>query len=167
MRIVPVGAAQGTRVRPQNRAHDPPVGRLQHVRAVHLLRRAVISAEDAYFGLLLAPGGGFAHLALHAEQIEPGEAPAEAHRLPLRQVDAQLVLERAQDREALLQVQDGGRRRGASGRAAAVQVPAVPDAARDYARTRRGVVQAQGRLQRLGDGVGVLGDAELVVVVRD
>lgn len=162
MRIVPVGTAQGTGVSPQNRAHDPAVRSLQDVRAVHLLGRAVISAEDADFGLLLAPGGGFAHLPLHAEQVEPGEAPAEA-RIPLRQLHAELVLEGAEYREPLLQLQDGGRR-GAPGRAAAVQVTALPNAARDYARTRRGIVQAQGGFKGLGDGVGVLGHAQLVVL---
>lgn len=162
MGIVPVGTAKGAGVSSQNRAHNPAVRSLQDVGAVHLLRSSVISAEDADFGLLLAPGGGFAHLPLHAEQIEPGEAPPEAH-LSLRQLDAELVLEGAQYRETLLQVQDGGRR-GAPGRAAAVQVPALSNAARDYARTRRGIVQAQGRFQGLGDGVGVLGHAELIIL---
>lgn len=159
MSIVPVGTAKGTGVSPQNRAHNPAVRSLQDVRAVHLLRRTVISAEDADFGLLLAPGSGFAHLPLHAEQIEPREAPTKAH-LSLR---LELVLEGAQYRETLLQVQDGGRR-GAPGRAAAVHVPALSNAARDYARTRRGIVQAQGRFQGLGDGVGVLGHAELIIL---
>lgn len=162
MGIVPVGTAQGAGVSPQNRAHDPAVRSLQDVRAVHLLGCPVISAEDADFGLLLAPGGGFAHLPLHAEQIEPSEAPAEAH-LSLRQLHAELVLEGAQYRETLFQVQDGSRR-GAPGRAAAVQVTALPNAARDYARTRRGIVQAQGRFKGLGDGVWVLGDAELIIL---
>lgn len=161
MGIVPVGTAQGTSVSPQDRAHDPPVRSLQDVRAVHLLGSSVISAEDADFGLLLASRSGFAHLPLHAEQIEPREAPPEAH-LSLR-LDAELVLEGAQYRETLLQVQDGGRR-GAPGRAAAVHVPALSNAARDYARTRRGIVQAQGRFQGLGDGVGVLGHAELIIL---
>lgn len=161
MGIVPVGTAEGTSISPQNRAHNPAVRSLQDVRAVHLLRRTVISAEDADFGLLFAPGRGFAHLPLHAEQIEPREAPPKAH-LSLR-LDAELVLEGAQNRETLLQVQDGGRRR-APGRAAAVHVPALPNAARDYARTRRGIVQAQGRFQGLGDGVGVLGHAELIIL---
>lgn len=168
MGIVPVGTAQGAGISPQNRAHHPAVRGLQDVGAVHLLRRSVIPAEDADFGLLLAPGRGFAaHLPLHAEQIKPREAPTETcHHLPLRrQLDAaELALEGAQYRETLLQVQDGGRR-GAPGRAAAVQVPAVSNhAARDYARTRRGIVQAQGRLQGLGDRVGVLGHAQLVVL---
>lgn len=159
MGIVPVGAAQGTGISPQDGTHHPAVRSLQDVRAVHLLRRAVVSAEDADFGLLLAPGSGFAHLPLHAEQIESREAPAKGH-LSLR---LELVLEGAQNRETLLQVQDGGWR-GAPGRAAAVHVPALPNAARDYARTRRGIVQAQGRFQRLGDGVGVLGHAELIIL---
>lgn len=162
MGIVPVGTAQGTGISPQNRAHNPSVRGLQDVGAVHLLGRSVISAEDADFGLLLAPGSGFAHLPLHAEQIKPGEAPTEAH-FALGQLDAELVLEGAQYREALFQVQDGGRR-GAPGRAAAVQVPAFPNAARDYARTRRGIIQAQGRLQWLGDGVGILRHAELIIL---
>lgn len=159
MGIVPVGAAQGAGISPQDGTHHPAVRGLQHVRAVHLLGRAVVSAEHADFGLLLAPGRGFAHLPLHAEQVEAREAPAEG-RLSL---GLQLVLEGAEDGEALLQVQDGGGR-GAPGRAAAVHVAAVPDAARDDARTRRGVVQAQGRLQGLGDGVGVLGHAELIIL---
>lgn len=160
MGIVPVGTAKRAGVSPQNRAHNPAVRSLQDVRAVHLLRRSVISAEDADFGLLLAPGSGFAHLPLHAEQIEPRE-PSEAH-LSLRQLDAELVLERAQYRETLFQVKDGGWR-GAPGRAAAVQVPALSNAACDYARTRRGIVQAQGRFQGLGDGVWVLGHAEFII----
>lgn len=162
MGIVPVGTAQGTGISPQNRAHNPSVRGLQDVGAVHLLWRTVISAEDADFGLLLAPGSGFAHLPLHAEQIEPGEAPTEAH-FALRQLDAELVLEGAQYRETLFQVQDGGRW-GTPGRAATVQVPAFPNAARDYARTRRGIIQAQGRLQWLGDGVGILRHAELIIL---
>lgn len=161
MGIVPVGTAEGTGISPENRAHDPAVRSLQDVRAVHLLGRSVISAEDADFGLLLAPGSGFAHLPLHAEQIEAREAPAKAH-LSLR-LDAELALEGAQYRETLLQVQDGGRR-GTPGRAAAVHVPALSSAARDYARTGRRIVQAQRRLQGLGDGVGVLGHAELVIL---
>lgn len=161
MGIVPVGTAKGTGISPQNRAHNPAVRSLQDVRAVHLLRRSVISAEDADFGLLLAPGSGFAHLSLHTEQIEPREASTKAH-LSLR-LDAELVLEGAQYRETLLQVQDGGRW-GAPGRTAAVHVPALSNAARDYARTRRGIVQAQGRFQGLGDGVGILGHAELIIL---
>lgn len=162
MGIVPIGTAKGAGISPQNRAHDPAVRGLQDVGAVHLLWRSVISAEDADFGLLFAPGSGFAHLPLHAEQVEPREAATKTH-LPLGQLDAELVLEGAQYREALFQVQDGGRR-GAPGRAAAVQVPAVSNAARDYARTRRRIVQAQGRFQGLGDGVGVLGHAELIIL---
>lgn len=161
MGIVPVGTAKGAGISPQNRTHDPAVRSLQDVGAIHLLGGSVISAEDADFGLLLAPGSGFAHLPLHAEQIEPREAPTKAH-LSLR-LDAELVLEGAQYRETLLQVQDGGRR-GAPGRAAAVHVPALSNAARDYARTRRGIVQAEGRFQGLGDGVWVLGHAELVII---
>jgi len=164
--IVPVGTAEGTGISPQDRTHDPPVRSLQDVGTVHLLRRAVISAEDADFWLLFVPGSWLAHLPLHAKQIEPREATAaaaEALHLPLGQrTDAELVLERAQDREALLQVEDGGGR-GAPGRTAAVQRSALAAATRDYARTLRGIVQAQGRLQGLGDGVGVLGHAELVV----
>lgn len=162
MGIVPVGTAKGAGISPQNRAHNPAVRSLQDVGAVHLLGRSVISAEDADFGLLFAPGSGFAHLPLHTEQIEPREASTKAH-LPLRQLDAELVLEGAQYWETLFQVQDGGRR-GAPGRAAAVQVPALSNAARDYARTRRGIVQAQGRFQGLGDGVGILGHAELIIL---
>lgn len=161
MGIVPVGTAQGAGISPQDRAHDPAVRSLQDVRAVHLLRRPVISAEDADFGLLLASGSGFAHLSLHAEQVETREAPTEAH-FSLR-LDAELVLEGAQDRETLLQVQDGGRR-GAPGRAAAVHVSALSNAARDYARTRRGIIQTQSRFQGLGDGVWVLGHAELIIL---
>lgn len=130
--------------------------------AVHLLGRSVVSAEDADFGLLLAPGSGFSHLPLHAEQVETREAAAKAH-LSLRQLDTELVLERAQYRETLFQVQDGGRRR-APRRAATLQVPALSNAARDYARTRRGIVQTQGRFQGLSDGVGVLGHAELIIL---
>lgn len=43
-------------------------------------------------------------------------------------------------------------------------MPVLPNVARDYARTRRGIVQAQGGFQGLGDGVGVLGHVELVVL---
>jgi len=138
MGIVPVGTAKGTGISPQNRAYNPAVRSLQDVGTEHLLWRSVISAEDADFGLLFAPGSGFAHLPLHAEQIKPREAATETH-LPLRQLDTELILEGAQDRETLLQVQDGGRR-GAPGWAAAVQVPALSNA-----RTRWGIVQAQGR----------------------
>lgn len=161
MSIVAVGTAEGTSVSPQNRAHDPAVRSLQDVRAVHLLRRTVISAKDADFGLLFAPGRGFAHLPLHAEQIEPREVPPKAH-LSLG-LDAQVVLEGAQNGETLFQVQDRGGRR-APWRATTVQVPALPNAARDYARTGRGIVQAQGRFQGLGDGVGILGHAELIIL---
>lgn len=104
MGIVPVGTAKGAGISPQNRAHHPAVRGLQDVGAVHLLGRSVISAEDANFGLLFAPGGGFTHLLLHAEQIKPREAPTEP-RLPLRQLDPELVLERAQYGEAFFQVQ--------------------------------------------------------------
>lgn len=144
MGIVPVGAAKGTRISSKNWAHNPAVRGLQDVRAVHLFGRSVISAEDADFGLLLASGSRFAYLPFHAEQIEAREAPTKAH-LSLG-LDVELVLERAEDRETLLQVQDGGRR-WAPGRAAAVHVPTLPNAARDYARTRRGIVQTQSRLQ--------------------
>lgn len=161
MGIVPVGTAKGTCIRSENRAYNPAVWGLQDVRAIHLFGSSVISAEDADFGLLLAPGSRLAYLSLHAEQIEPREAPTETH-LSLR-LDVELVLERAKDRETLLQVQDGGRR-WAPGRAAAVHVSALPNAARDYAWTRRGIVQTQSRLQGLGDGVGVLRHAELVIL---
>lgn len=161
MGIVPVGTAKGTCISSENRAHNPAVWGLQDVRAIHLFGSSVVSAEDADFGLLFAPGSRLAYLPLHAEQIEPREAPTETH-LSLR-LDVELVLEWAEDRETLLQVQDGGRR-WAPGRAAAVHVPALPNAARDYARTRRGIVQTQSRLQGLGDGVGVLRHAELVIL---
>lgn len=162
MGIVPVGTAQGAGVSPQNRAHHPPIRGLQDVGAVHLLWCSVISAEDADFGLLLAPGGGFTHLPLHAEQVEPGEAPAETH-LSLRQLHPELAVEGAQYGETLLQVQDGGRR-GASRRAAAVQVPVFSNSSRDYARTRRGVIQTQRGFQGLCDGVGILRHAELIIL---
>lgn len=129
MSIVPVGTAKGAGISPQNRAHNPAVRSLQDVGAVHLFGRSVISTEDADFGLLFASGSGFAHLLLHAEQIEPSEAPTKAH-LPLRQLDAELVLEGAQYREALFQVQDGSWW-GAPGRAATIQVPAFSNGARD------------------------------------
>lgn len=138
MGIVPVGTAQGASISPQNRAHNPAIRSLQDVGPEHFFGRSVISAEDADFGLLFAPGHGFAHLLLHAKQIKPREATAETH-LPLRQLDTELVLEGAQDVETFFQVQDGGRR-GTPGRAATVQVAALSDA-----RTRRGIVQAQGR----------------------
>lgn len=128
------------------------------MRAEHLLRRSVIPAEHADFGLLFAPGCRFAHLPLHTKEIEPRKASTEAH-LPLRQ----LAWERAEDGEALLQVQDGGWR-GAPGRAAAVQVPALSGAARDYARARRGIVQTQRRFQGLGDRVRILGHVELIIL---
>lgn len=161
MGIVPVGTAEGTRISSENRAHNPAVWGLQDVRAVHLFGGSVISAEDADFGLLFAPGGRFAYLPFHAEQIEPREAPTETH-LSLR-LDVELVLEWAEDGETLLQVQDGGRR-GAPGRAAAVQVPAFANVACDYARTRRGIVQTQSRFEGLGDRIGVLRHAELVIL---
>lgn len=161
MGIVPVGTAKGTCISSEDRAHNPSVRGLQDVRAVHLFRSPVISAEDADFGLLFVPGRGFAHLPLHPEQVEPGEAPTKAH-LSLG-LHVELVLERAEDGETLLQVQDGGRG-GAPGRAAAVHGTALPNAARDYARTGRGIIQTQSRLQRLGDGVGVLRHAEFVIL---
>lgn len=43
-------------------------------------------------------------------------------------------------------------------------MPALTNAARDYARTRCGIVQTQGRFQGLGDGVWVLGHAELIIL---
>lgn len=161
MGIVPVGTAKGTCISSENRAHNPAVWCLQDVRAIDLFRSAVISAEDADFGLLFAPGSRLAYLPLHAEKIEPREVPTETH-LSLR-LDVELILEWAEDRETLLQVQEGGRR-WAPGRAAAVHVPALPNAARDYAWTRRGIVQTQSRLQGLGDGVWVLRHAELVIL---
>lgn len=135
------------------------------MRAVHLLRRAVIPTEDADLWLLLVARGRFPHLPFHAEQIKSREASSDAH-LPLlgggQQPPCALVLEGAQDGEALFQVQDGGGR----GAAAGVQVStAVAFAAgRDYARARRAVVQAQSGFQGLRDGVGTLGDAVLVVL---
>lgn len=162
MSIVPVGTAKGAGISPQNRAHNPAVRSLQDVGAVHLLGRSVISAEDADFRLLFGSGSGFAHLLLHAEHIEPSEVPTKTH-LPLRQLDAELILEGAQYRETLFQVQDGSWW-GAPGRAATIQVPAFSNGTRDYARTRRGIVQAQSRFQGLGDGVGILGHAELVIL---
>ena len=65
------------------------------------------------------------------------------------------MLVRPEERDALLQVVDGDRR-GARGRAAAaaVRVRVAVPAVRNYARANRGVVlQPQGGLQRLGDGV--------------
>lgn len=139
------------------------------MRAVHLLRRAVIPTEDADLGLLLIARGRFPHLPLHAEEIKSREAPSDAH-LPLLGGGQQpsrslvLVLEGAQDGEALFQVQDGDG--GGRGAAAGVQVStAVAFAAgRDYARARGAVVQAQSGFQGLRDGVGTLGDAVLVVL---
>ncbi len=167
MRVVPVGTAQGARVRPQDRAHHPPVRGFQDVRAVHLLRRAVIPTEDADLGLLLIARHRFPHLPLHAEQIKSCKAPSDAH-LPLmgggQQPSRALVLEGAQAGEALLQIQDGDG--GGRGAAAGVQVSsAVAVAAgRDNARARGDVVQAQSSFQGLRDGVGILGDAVLVVL---
>lgn len=164
MRVVPVGTAQGACVRPQDRAHDPPVRGFQHVRAVHLLRSAVIPTEDADLGLLLIARGRFPHLPLHSEQVKSCKPPSYAN-LPLlgggQQRALVLVLEGAQDGEALLQVQDGDG--GGRGAAAGIQVSSAVAFAH-YARARRAVVQAQGGFQRLRDGVGILRDAVLAVL---
>lgn len=69
--VVAVGAAQWARVRAQDRTHHAAVGRLQHVRAVHLFRCAVIPTEHADLGLLLgARRRRLAHLPIGAEQLE-------------------------------------------------------------------------------------------------
>lgn len=66
---------------------------------------------------------------------------------------------RPEEREALLEIIDGDRR-GARGRAAAVQVSVAVPAVRDYAGAYRGVVlQAQGRFKGLGYRVGAAGRA--------
>lgn len=161
MGIVSVGTAQGAGVRPQDRAHHPAVGHLQDVRAKYFLRGAVISTEDADFGLLLAPGSRFAHFPLHAKQVETRKAPSKTH-IPLRELDAELVMEGPQDGEGLFQIQEGGRR-GASGRAAALEVPSLSSAT-DDARTRRRVIQTQGGFQRLSDGVGIWMQTQLIAL---
>lgn len=170
MCVIPVGAAQGACVRPQDGAHHPPVRGFQNVGAVNLLGRAVIPTEDADLGLLLIPRSRFSHLPLHTEQIKSREAPSDAH-LPLRRGGHKptralvLVLEGTQDGETLFQVQDGN----GGGRRAAARVQLSSALAftsgRDCARARRGVVQTQGSFQRLRDGVGILRDA--VLVLRD
>lgn len=47
MRVVATGAAQRTGVRAQDGAEHAPIGRLEDVRAEHLLRCTVVPAEDA------------------------------------------------------------------------------------------------------------------------
>lgn len=177
VRVVAVGAAERAGVRAQDGAQHPAVRRLQDVRAVHFLRRAVIPTEDAHLGLRLRPLRLLAP-PLHGEQVEAGEAPRVVRGrlvpVPERRVAAGQVLVRPQERDALLEIVDGERRRGARGRAAAVQVRVAVPAVANYARTNRGIVlQAQGRFERLGYRVRpegralVLGDkcrqAEVVV----
>lgn len=168
MCVVAVGAAQRARVRAQDRTHHAAVGRLQHVRAVHLFRRAVIPTEHADLGLLLgARRRRLAHLPIRAEQLESREtsttstSSSEARVALMPYNPRAVATERAERREALLELKQGWRRwacgraaaaarrgRGAArGRAAAVvQVRG--------ARARRRVVQAQCGFQRLRDGVG-------------
>lgn len=131
--------------------------------AVHLLGRSIIPTEDADLGFLLIPRRLLAHLSLHAEKVETGEAPSKTGFSVLLWHAGTLVLERAKNGEALFQVEDGGRRR-TRGRAAAFQVSTFA-AAPDNARARRRIVQAQSRFQRLRDGIGTLGRA--VLVLRD
>lgn len=65
---------------------------------------------------------------------------------------------RPEKRDALLEIIDGDRR-GARGRAAAVQVSVAVPALPNYAGANRRIVQAQGRLKRLGYRVGATGRA--------
>lgn len=156
VRVVAVGAAQRAGVRAQDGAQHPAVRRLQDVGAVNLLRRAVIPTEDAHLRLRLAPLGQFAP-PVRGEQVEAGEAaPVRGRVSASRRRVAGQVLVGPQQRDALPQVVDGDRR-GARGRAAAVQVcVAVPDYAGAH---RRVVLQAQRRFQGLRDGVGSAGRA--------
>lgn len=167
MCVVAVGAAQRARVCAQDWAHHAAIGRLQHMRAVHLFRRAVIPTEHADLGLLLgARCRRLAHFPIPAEQLESRETSSSSSTTKSRVAlmpynSGAMATERAERREALLELKQWrGRRacgwtaaaarrgRGAArGRAAAVvQVRG--------ARARSRVVEAQCGFQRLRYGVG-------------
>lgn len=146
VRIVSVGAAEGAGVRAQDGAQHSALGRLQDVRAVNLLRGAVVPTEHAHLGLRLAP----LRVPAPREEIQPREAAPVRGTVLLRQRGVVLV----GPEETFFQVVDG-ERGGARRRAAALAVTVTTVAAvSNYARAHRRVVQTQRGFKRLRYRVG-------------
>lgn len=151
VRIVTVGTAEGAGVRPEDGAKHSAVRCLQDMGAVNFLWCAVIPTEDAHFWLRFAPLSLFAS-SVHGEQVEAREASLVRGGISVPQLRiTSEVFVWPEKRDALFEIIDGDRR-GARGRAVAVQgsvvgVPAVPN----YAGANRGIVlQSQSRFKRLG-----------------
>ncbi|GCB67885.1 hypothetical protein scyTo_0015168 [Scyliorhinus torazame] len=109
---------------------------------VDIFGRPVVAAEDADLGLLLGPAAALpGRPPLQPQEVEGAEG-VEQH-LGLRVAAAgRERLEGVEEGEALLQVQESP---GGAGRATAVPIPRARAAA---------IIQPQGGLQGLGDGVG-------------